>query len=131
MKKSLLVAALSVVALGGYAWSHSGHDAEHGAGGKEVTVKGELLDMFCYMPHEGKGKKHVECARMCIKNGAPLGILTQDGKVYLLIEDHSSAKARKPYEQAREMVGDTMTVKGDAYERGGVQAIAVESVVME
>ncbi len=131
MKKSLFVAALSVAVLGGYAWSHSGHDAEHGAGGKEVSVTGELVDMFCYMPHEGKGKKHAECARMCVKNGAPLGLLTQDGKVYLLIEDHSSPKARKPYEEARAMVGDVMTVKGDAYERGGVQAIAVESAVME
>ncbi len=140
MRKSIIVGMLSVLVLGGLAWSHEGHhdeakagqgakvDAEHGTGGKEVTVKGELVDMACYMAHEGKGAKHAKCAKMCVLGGSPLGILTGDGKVYLLVEDHSSAKAKKPYAQAKEMVGDSVTIKGDAYERGGVQAIAVESV---
>lgn len=131
MKKSLLVAVMSVVALSGWAWSHEGHDAEHGSGGMEMTVKGELVDMACYMAHEGKGKKHAECGKMCVKGGSPLGLVTADGKTYLLVEDHSSVKARKPYAQAKELVADNVTIKGDMYERGGVQAIVVESVSKE
>lgn len=132
MKKLIVALALSTAVGSGLAWSHEGHkDAEHGAGGKETTVKGELVDMACFMAHEGKGKKHVECGKMCVKDGAPLGILTGDGKVYLLVEDHSSPKKRKPYAQAKEMVAETVTIKGDAYERGGVQAIVVESVTKE
>ncbi len=127
-----LIAAVLAVAVAGImtsaAWSHEGTDAEHGAGGMEMTVKGELVDLACYMPHQGRGKKHAECARMCIKNGAPLGLLAADGKTYLLIEDHSSAKARKPYLRARELVAETVTIHGDMYERGGLPAIAVESV---
>jgi hypothetical protein len=130
MKKSVFAFA-ALFAVSGLAWAHEGHDAEHGAGGKEITAKGELLDMACYMAHEGKGKKHSECGKMCVKGGAPLGILTGDGKVYLLVEDHSSVKAKKPYAQAKELVGDTVTIKGDAYERGGVQAIVVESFTKE
>lgn len=132
MRKSIFVAVLSVVAASGLAWSHEGHhDAEHGAGGKEITAKGELVDMACFMAHEGKGKKHADCGKMCVKGGSPLGILTADGKVYLLVEDHSSVKAKKPYAQAKELVGDSVTIKGDAYERGGVQAIVVETVAKE
>ena len=133
MKNSVYSLVLSLlVAAGGAAWAHEGHDAEHGAGGKEVTVKGELVDMACYMAHEGKGKKHADCAKMCVlKNGAPLGIVTPDGKTYLLIEDHSSAKARKPFAQAKELVSESVTIKGDAYERGGLTAIVVESVAKE
>src|SRR5579885_2876283 len=143
MRKSMFVAVLSALALSGLAWSHEGHhdgakegatmkmDAEHGEGGKEITTKGELVDMACYMAHEGKGSKHTKCAKMCVLGGSPLGILTADGKVYLLVEDHSTAKAKKPYAQAKEMVADTVTVKGDLYERGGAQAIVVESVVEE
>lgn len=137
MRKYIVVVLLSSLVCGSLAWSHEGHhdgaktDAERGAGGKEVTVKGELLDMACYMAHEGKGKKHAECAKMCVTGGAPLGILTADGKVYLLVEDHSSPKAKKPFAQAKEMVAQTVTVTGDAYERGGVQAIVVESVSKE
>ncbi len=106
-------------------------DAEHGAGAKKITVKGELVDMACFMAHEGKGKKHAKCAKMCVMGGAPLGILAADGKVHLLVEDHSSAKAKKPYLQAKELVAETVTIKGAAYERGGVQAIVVESVDKE
>src|SRR5579883_2548098 len=99
-----LLAALFVAALGSAAWAHEGHDMEHGAGGMEMTVKGELVDMACYMAHEGKGKKHAQCAKMCVKGGAPLGLVTPDGQTYLLVEDHSSIKAKKPYAQAKEMV---------------------------
>ena len=133
MKKSIFAFAVPLLVGSGLAWSHGGHhDAEHGTGGKEVSVKGELVDMACFMAHAGKGKKHAECGKMCVlKNGTPLGIVTADGKVYLLVEDHSATKARKPYAQAKEMVAETVTVKGDAYERGGVQAIVVESVAKE
>lgn len=131
MRKSIAALALTVAVGSGLAWSHEGHkkDAEHGEGGMEMTVKGELVDMSCFMAHEGKGKKHAECAKMCVlKNGAPLGLVTPEGKVYLLVEDHSTPKAKKPYAQAKEMVAETVTIKGDMYERGGVQALVVESV---
>lgn len=133
MKKLIYAFALSILAGGGFAWSGEGHSgAKHGAGGKEIVVKGELVDMACYMAHEGKGKKHAECAKMCVlKNGAPLGLLTPDGKVYLLIEDHSGAKARKPYAQAKELVSETVTVTGESHARGGVQAIVVKAVTKE
>ena len=132
MKKSIVGLVLSLAVGLGLAWSHEGrHDSEHGSGGKEVTVKGELVDMACYMAHEGRGKKHGECGKMCVKNGAPLGLVTPDGKVYLLIEDHSTSKASKPYAQAKEMVAQTAIIKGDMYERGGVRALAVESVTKE
>ena len=126
---TLFVSSLLLVA--GFAYAHEGHDAEHGAGGKEMTVKGELVDMACYMAHEGKGKKHADCGKMCVQGGAPLGILTGDGSVYLLIEDHSSAKARKPYSEAKKLVAETVTIHGDLYERGGEKAIVVESVARE
>jgi hypothetical protein len=131
MKKSIFAFVVSLLAASGLAWSHEGHDAEHGAGGKEITVKGELVDMACFMAHEGKGKKHADCGKMCVVGGAPLGLLAADGSVYLLVEDHSSAKARKPYLEAKKLVAETVTIKGDMHQRGGVQAIVVESVAKE
>lgn len=137
MRKSIFVVVLSVLTCGSLSWSQGHHpggtkvDAEHSAGGEDVMLKGELLDMACYMAHEGKGKKHAKCAKMCVLGGAPLGILTKDGKVYLLVENHSSAKAKKPYAQAKEFIAETVTITGTAYERGGVQAIVIESVSKE
>jgi len=131
MKKSIYVFVLSAAVCSGLAWSHEGHDAEHGTGGKEITVKGELVDMACYIAHEGKGAKHADCGKMCVLGGSPLGILTSDGAVYLLVEDHSSAKSKKPFSEAKKLVAETVTIKGDMYQRGGVQAIVVESVAKE
>ena len=97
-----------------------------------MSIKGELVDLACYAAHEGKGRKHAECGKMCVmKSGAPLGILAADGKVYLLVEDHSSQNARKPYAQAKEMVAETVLIKGDLYVRGGLPAVVVESVSKE
>lgn len=145
MKKSIFVAVLSIVSFSAAAWAHEGHqhgeapkaaeapkvDAEHGPGGKAVTFKGELVDMACYMAHEGKGKKHAKCAEMCVLGGSPLGILGPEGALYLLVEDHSSTKAKKPYAQAKKLVAETVTLSGLAYERGGVRAIVVASVSKE
>lgn len=126
--KSVML-ALTLVLSSGPAWAHKdARNPERGAGGKDVTLTGELIDMACFMAHEGRGKKHAKCAQQCVLGGAPVGLLTGDGKVYLLVEDHSTPKAKKPYAQAKELVAETVTIMGHAYERGGVQAIVVESV---
>ena len=60
MKKSILSFVLTVlVVTAASVWAHEGekHDAERGAGGKQIVVSGELVDMACYMAHEGKGTK--------------------------------------------------------------------------
>lgn len=128
MKKYVLAAVCSFLVFSGQTRTQA---SEHGAGGKPVTVKGELVDMACYMAHEGKGKKHAKCGKMCVLGGAPLGILGPGGAVYLLIEDHSSAKTKKPYLQAKELVAESVTITGQTYQRGGVQAIVVENVAKE
>ena len=89
------------------------------------TLQGELLDMNCYMAHEGKGEKHKKCADACISEGAPMGLLTQDGKVYLLVADHALKDA---YEGLKERAAEQVKVTGEVYERGGVQALLVKSV---
>lgn len=64
--------------------------------GDKVTVKGEVLDMACYMSQELKGPKHASCAKSCVKGGAPMGVLDSDGNVLLIVEDHQNTD---PYEK--------------------------------
>ena len=85
------------------------------------TVTGEILDMKCYMTSGAHGDGHKDCADMCLKGGSPMGILADDGKVYLLIEGKESA----PYEEARKHGGDTMVVTGTYSDKNGVQALIV------
>lgn len=89
------------------------------------TIKGEVVDMNCYMDHGAHGAKHAQCAATCIKNGSPVGILTSDGKVYLIVADHSN---EDPYDEVRKHAADNIEVTGRYADRGGVQALIVESV---
>jgi|CXWL01.1.fsa_nt_gi hypothetical protein len=98
-------------------------DAAKTASAKTDAVSGELVDMACYMNHEGKGEKHTKCAEMCVKGGSPLGMVTSEGQVYLLVNDHDKEKA---FAEAKLLAGSNAKVTGKIVNRGGVQAIVVD-----
>jgi hypothetical protein len=93
--------------------------------GKSMSVSGEVLDMACYMSKGAHGDNHKDCAAMCVKGGSPMGLLTSDGKVYLLIENHDKADA---YAEAKKHAGEQVTVTGSSYERSGMQGLVVNEV---
>ncbi|MDE2491625.1 MAG: hypothetical protein KGM24_12330 [Elusimicrobia bacterium] len=127
MKK--IAVALFALALGtGAAWAHTGHMKEAASKkGAATTLKGEMVDMACYLGHGAHGPKHAECAKMCVlKDGAPLGVLTKAGKLYLVVQDHSD---EKPYAQAKELAGADAAVTGRVVRSGGLPAIIVDKVV--
>lgn len=90
--------------------------------GQELTVKGEVLDLSCYMKSGAKGAEHKGCATGCLKNGNPVGLLTADGKVYLLVEDHKNAD---PYTQIKTLPAEQVTVTGTFQERNGLPGIVL------
>ena len=92
------------------------------------TVTGEILDMKCYMASGAHGPDHKECAAKCVKGGSPMGILADDGKVYLLIEGDEGSAA---FEEAKKHAGETVTVTGTLSEKNGVQALIVTEVKMK
>jgi len=49
---------------------------------KQVTVTGEIVDTGCYLGHAERGAKHQQCAQLCIRNGMPMGLLTEAGDLY-------------------------------------------------
>lgn len=91
------------------------------------TISGEVIDMACYIPHPetSRGPSHRKCADVCAKKGIPIGILTDDGQVYLLLEDHENPKA---YGQLKEKAAEKVSVEGEKVSRGGVQAFVVETL---
>lgn len=91
------------------------------------TITGEVVDMSCYMhdPATGKGKAHKKCAETCLKKGLPIGVLTDDGQVYLIVEDHDNPK---PYAQLKEKATEKVTVEGEKKSHSGVQALVVQGV---
>ena len=90
-------------------------------------MTGEIVDLACYLPHPdtGKGAGHRKCADTCIKKGLPMGLLTDDKQVYLVLEDHDNPK---PYHQLKEKAAEKVTIEGDKVNQGGLQGIVVQAV---
>jgi hypothetical protein len=63
--------------------------------GKVVTIKGEIVDYSCYLQLGKHGGKHRDCGQKCLKAGMPIGLLTQDGTLYLLMEEEHNLRRDK------------------------------------
>jgi hypothetical protein len=108
-----------IIALGAFALSSR---AESGQG--TVTVKGEVIDMACYLDHGAKGEKHAACAAKCIRSGLPVGLKADDGQVYLLIGQHKPIN-----DQLADYAGKTITVQGKLANRDGMNLLENASIV--
>jgi hypothetical protein len=88
------------------------------------SITGEVVDLMCYLDHGAKGDKHAACAKKCIESGGPVGILTADNQVYLVIGDHKPLN-----EKLAPLAAKTITVKGKVVERGGIKMIENSEIV--
>ena len=95
------------------------------ADGEAATVKGEVLDLACYVSHDAHGDDHAKCAERCVKGGQPMGLLAEDGTVYVLFADHADDAA---YKQAQSYAGKTVEVSGPMAEKAGMKGITVHAV---
>ncbi|HEV8060338.1 MAG TPA: hypothetical protein VGP68_10720 [Gemmataceae bacterium] len=60
--------------------------------GKIVTLTGEIVDYSCYLQLGKHGGKHKDCGQKCLKAGMPIGLLTKDGTLYLLMEEEHNQR---------------------------------------
>jgi hypothetical protein len=89
------------------------------------TVKGEVVDLWCYMDHGARGQKHKACAVACAKMGNPIGIVDSKGNVYVAVgsELHQPDRERLIDKMAQEV-----TVTGTVVSRGGMKMIYVKTI---
>jgi hypothetical protein len=80
--------------------------------------------MACYMAKGSRGAAHKACAVMCAKRGVPIGVLTDNGELYLLLDDHNN---EDPYEAAKKLAGERAEVTGRKIGKQGVAGIVVGS----
>lgn len=103
------------------------HMDDHGKteGKKEVTMTGEILDMYCFMNHPdtGQGPDHAKCAASCINKGLPIGFMS-NGEVYLVTgKDHDPVAS-----MVAEYAGKQSKVKGIVTTHHGVKALELISI---
>jgi hypothetical protein len=86
--------------------------------GDTVTVKGEVIDLWCYVESGDHGAKHKSCAISCANAGNPIGLLTDQGD----IKDHHRARMCSLRRWTRR------SPLGTLVEKGGVQVSYLSSV---
>lgn len=90
------------------------------AGGGDVTMKGEVVDLACFVGGNSGGG-HAACANKCIQSGKPAGFQSIAGDVYLLMGKELTQKLEN-------LVGVPVNVTGKVKERDGFKALQVGSV---
>jgi hypothetical protein len=88
-----------------------------------TEMTGEVVDMMCYVDHNALGAKHADCGEKCIKNGGPVGIVS-DGKAYLVVGAHKPMN-----DELAPLAGKTVTLKGKMASNGGISMLENAEIV--
>ncbi len=98
--------------------------------GKALSVTGEVVDLSCYIQLGKRGDGHKACGAKCVTNGAPVGIVTKENKVYMLVAEQHHPRRDGQLGFAKEYaekMGTTITVNGMLSEFGGIPTLFVEA----
>ncbi len=99
------------------------------AKGERVKLTGEVIDSWCYITEImfAEGSAHHLCALWCAAGGIPVGILGDDGKVYMVLkfEDDATSVANPT---VLKIQSHQVSVDGDLYVRDGINYLVVNQV---
>lgn len=101
---------------------------------KLIEIKGEIIDTWCYLSGVMGGQDavvgtaHHTCALWCAAGGIPVGVLTEEGEIYMVLKLKGEEVLAKS-DTIMEIQSDAITAKGMHYVRDGVNYIIVEDVI--
>ena len=104
--------------------------------GKRITVKGEAIDTWCYFsgvmggPDAVVGSAHHTCALWCSAGGIPVGLLAEDGQVYMVLKIENDDQSNGGDTQMS-IASHVITADGMLYQRDGINYIVVSEVVAD
>ncbi len=122
MRRLLHIGALAIIL--GFSVSASGQE---GDAKKPVTLKGEIVDMHCFVTRGERGPDHAGCANACISRDVPAGFVTEDGTLYVLLNERPVSVKDK----VAGLAGKTVTVTGFPVERNGVKGLQLQTVKVD
>ena len=93
--------------------------------GDRATIKGEVVDLWCYLEGGDRGAAKKACATVCAKAGNPIAILDAKGDLYIAagLKDHQPAQAL-----LLDKMNEQVTASGTLVKKGGTQMLYIESV---
>lgn len=101
--------------------------------GKITTLVGEIVDFSCYLQVGKHGEKHRSCGQKCIQAGQPIGLLTADGNLYMLMEEEHDPRRDGQTSDFRKETANhlahIMEVSGTLSSHAGYNALYVQGFV--
>lgn len=106
------------------------------AEGEPVRVTGEVIDTWCYFsgvmggPEAVVGSAHHTCAMWCAAGGIPVGMLADDGTVYMVMKWQGDP-AIADGTAMLDVQGHRITAEGRLHVRDGINYLMVAEVVAD
>ena len=103
------------------------------AEGTRVQVSGEIIDTWCYYsgvmgsPDTVVGSAHHTCALWCSAGGIPVGLLAEDGTVYMVLKVDQDAESAGG-DTMLNLAAHTVQADGMLYQRDGLNYLVVANV---
>jgi hypothetical protein len=100
--------------------------------GEPVTLTGEVIDLSCYLQVGKHGDKHRDCGQKCARNGQPIGVLLEDGTVFMIMDEEHDPRRDGLTELRKELIenmANVVTVHGTLTDVQGQKAIYVQGSV--
>jgi hypothetical protein len=101
-----------------------------------TTVRGELVDFYCFIEKAARGPEHRDCAVRCVAGDICMGLLTADDRTLMMLSvNHLRAMDPKawrgvpdPFTTCRGLLAQTVDLTGYVMERKGQRIIEVTDV---
>jgi hypothetical protein len=102
---------------------------------KLMTLRGEIVDYYCFIEKGLRGPGHLECAVKCVAGDVCMGLYTTDGELMMISVNHLRAMAPlsfkgipNPFDRCRGLLAQTVDLTGYKMERLGQKIIEVMDV---
>ena len=97
---------------------------------QRVQITGEIIDTWCYISEImfAEGSAHHQCALWCAAGGIPVGVLGDDGQVYMVLKlGDDTTNVANP--AVLEIQTNRVTVDGELIERDGINYLLIDRIV--
>ncbi|HEU4765380.1 MAG TPA: hypothetical protein VFT93_06975 [Candidatus Eisenbacteria bacterium] len=100
-----------------------------------TTLRGELVDYYCYIEKGARGPEHKDCAMRCVAGDICMGLLTPDDQLMMLSVQHLRVMEPlawrgipDPFQTCRGLLNETVDLTGYVMQRKGQKIIEVTAV---
>ena len=100
-----------------------------------VTLRGEIVDYYCYIEKGLTGPSHRECGVKCVAGDVCMGLLTTNGELLMISVNHIRAMTPlafqsipNPFEKCRRLIAEKVDLTGYAMQRKGQKIIEIVEV---